>query len=264
MIELKHIRGGYGKHTVVFDVSATFSSGEITSLVGANGCGKSTLLMMCAGLLSLRSGEVLLNGKDISKIPRNSLAKQLSYLGQSQSTSNITVESLVSHGRFPYLGYPRTYSDQDREKIHNAMVLAGVADLSHKLLNELSGGQQQRARIAMMLAQDTEVVLLDEPLTFLDIRHQLELMALILHLKTIGKTVITVMHDLNLALTYSDKVAVMEKGRIIAFDRPDAIVHGDALTSSLGIRAFYSREANQYFFMPVKQNEQLSFDDITF
>lgn len=248
MIELKHISGGYGKHTVIFDVSAVFPRGEVTSLVGANGCGKSTLLMMCAGLLPPASGEILLNGRNVAELTRNALAKQLSYLGQSNSASNITVKALVSHGRFPYLGYPRKYSDEDREKIDSAMTLAGVSEFSHRLLNELSGGQQQRARIAMMLAQDTDAILLDEPLTFLDISHQLELMELIVRLKSMGKTIIMVMHDLNLALTYSDKVAVMEKGRIIAFDQPHLIAQSGALAASLGVNAFYSDNAKQYFF----------------
>lgn len=248
MIELKKISGGYGKHRVITDVSAQFESGEITSLVGANGCGKSTLLLMCAGLLPLSEGCVLLDGEPLSALSRNTIAKRISYLGQTKNAGSLSVRALVSHGRFPYLGYPRKYSAADREKIDEAMELAGVADLSDRMVNELSGGQQQRVRIAMMLAQDTETLLLDEPLTYLDISHQLELMELIARLRSMGKTIVTVMHDLNLALRYSDKVAVMEQGRITALDRPDAIVKCGALESALGVKAAYSEEAGQYFF----------------
>ena len=252
MIELKNISGGYGKNTVITDVSAVFNNGEITSVVGANGCGKSTLLMMCAGLLPLTSGSVLIDGEDISKLSRNVIAKRISYLAQSKSMGNISVRSLVSHGRFPYLGYPRRYAAADTEKINEAMELAQVTDISDKPVCELSGGQKQRVRIAMILAQDTENVLLDEPLTYLDIRHQYELMELIVKLKNMGKAIVTVMHDLNFALRCSDKIAVMENGAITALDAPKSIVQNDALPSALGVKAIYSPDEKQYFFEPNK------------
>lgn len=248
MLELKNICGGYGKRTVISDVSAVFPRGEITSVIGANGCGKSTLLMLCAGLLIPSSGEIFLDGTDISKLSRNELAQRISCLGQIKSAGSISVRSLVSHGRFPYLGYPRRYTASDREKIDEAMALAGVSDIAEETVSELSGGQQQRAYIAMTLAQDTEILLMDEPLTYLDIAHQLELMELIRRLKAMGKTVVTVMHDLNLALTYSDKIAVMEKGRLIAFDAPQNIAASEAFSYALGVKATYSAESKQYFF----------------
>lgn len=248
MIELKNVSGGYGKHMIVSDVSVRFPRGEITSIVGANGCGKSTLLMLCAGLLPNSSGAILLDGEDISTLTRNSVAKQLSYLGQMKNVGSISVRSLVSHGRFPYLGYPRRYTAEDMEKVNDAMELAGILDIADRMVNELSGGQQQRVHIAMLLAQDTPAVLLDEPLTYLDISRQLELMELIVKLKSLGKTIIMVMHDLNLALSCSDKIAVMENGRITAFDTPKNIVVGDALLSALAVEGSYCSEAKQYFF----------------
>ena len=223
MIELNAVSGGYGSRNVISNVSIAFHQGEITAVIGANGCGKSTLLMMCAGLLSISKGEILVGGEALSALSRNQIAKRISYLSQSQATGNLSVQALVSHGRFPYLGYPRKYSVQDREQIQCAMCLAGVEALSHRLMSQLSGGQQQRARIAMMLAQDTPILLMDEPLTYLDIRHQLELMELIQTLKSMGKTVIVVMHDLNLALSYADRVAVMKQGEILDFDTPQKI-----------------------------------------
>lgn len=254
MLELKNVSGGYGKHTIISDVSAVFPKGEITSVIGANGCGKSTLLMLCAGLLPCSSGAVLIGGKDIAEMSRKAAAKQISYLGQIKNSGSISVRTLVSHGRFPYLGYPRKYTAEDYEKIDEAMSLAGVSDIGDKLLNELSGGQQQRAHIAMTLAQDTEIILLDEPLTYLDISRQFELMELIVRLKALGKTIVTVMHDLNLALTYSDKTAVMKNGRIIAFDVPEKIASDTALKSALGVEAVYCGEVKQYFFR-INENE---------
>lgn len=144
------------------------------------------------------------------------VAAVLYTLEQMKSGGSITVRSLVGHGRFPYLGYPRRYSAEDNRKIDEALELAGVSGLADKTLNELSGGQQQRAHIAMTLAQDTDIILLDEPLTYLDISHQLHIMQLIVRIKVMGKTIIAVMHDLNLALTYSDKIAVMQDGEILA------------------------------------------------
>lgn len=248
MLELKNANGGYGKRTVVSDVSVKFPEGEIISVIGANGCGKSTLLMLCAGLLVPTSGQVMLDGEDMAKLPRNEAAKRISYLGQIKNSGSITVRSLVSHGRFPYLGYPRRYTAADREKINEAMELAGVADIAERNVSELSGGQQQRAHIAMTLAQDTKTILLDEPLAYLDINRQFELMELIVRLKSLGKTVITVMHDLNLALIYSDKTAVMEKGAVTAFDTPENIIRSNAIETALGVKAEYCPESKQYFF----------------
>lgn len=248
MLELKNVSGGYGKRPVIRDISVSFPSGEITSIIGANGCGKSTLLMMCAGLLPHTLGQVLLDGTEISQIPRNAAAKRISYLEQVKSGGSITVRSLVGHGRFPYLGYPRRYSPEDNRKIDEALELAGISELADKTLSELSGGQQQRAHIAMTLAQDTDIILLDEPLTYLDISHQLHIMQLIVQLKDMGKTIIAVMHGLNLALTYSGKIAVMKDGEILVFGSPQEIAGGEEISSALGVRVMYSKEAGQYFF----------------
>ncbi len=248
MLELKNVSGGYGKRTVISDLSAIFPKGELTSVIGPNGCGKSTLLMLCAGLISCTSGAVLVGGKDILAIPRNDAAKQISYLEQMKNPGSISVRTLVSHGRFPYLGYPRRYTDLDRAKVEEAMSMAGVADISDRMMNELSGGQQQRVRIAMVLAQDTDVILLDEPLTYLDVRYKLEVMELIAKLRSLGKTVVAVMHDLELAFAYSDKIAVMENGRLTAFDSPENIALGDTLKSAFGVNAEYCEYAGRYFF----------------
>ena len=248
MIRLENVSGGYGKLNIINGIGAEFADGELTSIVGANGCGKSTLLMLCAGLLPVSDGRVLIDGDDISSLARNTAAKRISYLAQSRGAVNMSVRSLVSHGRFPYLGYPRRYTAEDKRRISEAMELAGVADISEKLVCELSGGQQQRVRIAMMLAQDTKTVLLDEPLTYLDICHRYDLMELISSLRTMGKCIVTVMHDLDLALSFSDRIAVMDRGSIISFDTPVNTVKGNALETALGVKAELSDVSGQYFF----------------
>lgn len=248
MLELKNVSGGYGRRIVVSDVSAVFPKGNITSIIGANGCGKSTLLLMCAGLLPCTSGAIYADGGDISKMSRNEAARRISYLEQMKSVGSISVRSLVSHGRFPYLGYPRRYTPEDMEIVNKALELAGASDIADRMMNELSGGQQQKARIAMTLAQNTDIILLDEPMTYLDLRHKLELCDLIASLRDSGRTVIAVMHDPELAFKFSDRIAVMKSGRIIALDTPENIAESGVLGSALGIKAVYSTEAGRYFF----------------
>ena len=249
MLEMKNVSGGYGKRIVVSEINAVFPKGEITSVIGANGCGKSTLLMLAAGLIPCETGTVLADGEDISKLSRNAAARKLSYLPQMKNPGSISVRSLVSHGRFPYLGYPRRYTDDDKRKIDEAMALAGVSELSDRNVGELSGGQQQRVRIAMTLAQDTGIILLDEPLTYLDIRHKLETAELIRTLREMGKTIVAVMHDLDIAFACSDKIAVMDAGRLTAFGVPDEIAESGAVEAALGVRALYSKEIGRYFFV---------------
>lgn len=248
MLELRNISGGYRKTDVISNLSISFQDSEITSVIGVNGCGKTTLLMLCAGLLPLSSGTVLLDGENIAQLSRKELARRLSYLPQSWSSCDMTVRSFVSHGRFPYLGFPRRYSSEDIAIIGDAMELAGVSDFAEKRISELSGGQRQRVRIAMLLAQNTEAILLDEPLSFLDISHKLELMELITRLKELGKTIVIVMHELDLALKYSDTVAVMTMGSIAAADTPKIISESPVFTAALGVKAAYSSDSEQYFF----------------
>lgn len=249
MLEMKNVSGGYGKRMVVSEINAVFPKGEITSVIGANGCGKSTFLMLAAGLIPCETGTVLADGEDISEISRNGLARKLSYLPQMKNPGSISVRSLVSHGRFPYLGYPRRYTEFDRQKIDEAMALAGVSELADRNFGELSGGQQQRVRIAMTLAQDTGIILLDEPLTYLDICHKLETAELIKTLREMGKTIVAVMHDLDIAFAFSDKIAVMDAGRLTAFGAPDEIAESGAVEEALGVRALYSGEFGRYFFV---------------
>lgn len=245
---MKNVSGGYGRKQVLYNIDTAFESGRITSIIGKNGCGKSTLLQMCCGLLTPSEGSITIDGVNIASIKHTDLAKKISYLSQSHSAGSITVRSLVSHGRFPYLGYPRKYSSEDKRKIADAMELAEVTDIADKYANELSGGQLQRAYIAMLLAQDTDIMLLDEPATYLDISSQLELMELAVKLKNAGKTIVMVVHDINTALIYSDNIIAMDSGSIIETGSPRHISQSEAVQDSLGIEIIYDENVKQYFF----------------
>lgn len=245
---MKNVSGGYGRKQVLYNIDAVFESSMITSVIGKNGCGKSTLLQMCCGLLTPSEGSITIDGVDIANIKHADLAKKISYLSQSHSAGSITVRSLVSHGRFPYLGYPRKYSSEDKRKIADAMELAEVTDIADKYANELSGGQLQRAYIAMLLAQDTDIMLLDEPATYLDMSSQLELMELAVKLKNAGKAIVMVVHDINTALIYSDNIIAMDGGRIIETGSPRHISRSVAVQDSLGIEIIYDEYVKQYFF----------------
>lgn len=248
MIELKNINGGYGKKQVLFDINTIMHENEITSIIGPNGCGKSTLLEISSGLMKPYEGVVVADGVNIHEMNAKDRAKKISVLSQQKNPGALTVRALVYHGRFPYLGYPRKYRDEDRKIVDEAMRTAGIYDLADESLSELSGGQQQKAYIAMLLAQNTDIVFLDEPVTFLDINYQLELMEIIKELKNNGKTVIMVIHDINLAMSYSDKIIAMKNGRIVFDGKPKKMCESNVLENIFGIKANYSHENLQYFF----------------
>ena len=199
MLEARNLSAGYPGRAVLAGVSLAARPGRVLALLGPNGCGKSTLLRTMAGLLPPLGGEVLLDGRrDYS--PRQA-AQRVAYLPQSRTAPNITVRRLVLHGRFPYLSYPRRYGREDYEAVDRALAAADALDLADRPLPELSGGQRQKAYLAMALAQETEAILMDEPTTFLDIRHQLEVLALVRRLAEEGRGVVLALHDLCLALT---------------------------------------------------------------
>ena len=236
MLELNRISAGYGKQTMLNDVSAFFEKGKLTSIIGVNGCGKSTLLKAILGILPLSGGEITVDGENLLTISRNEIAKKIAYLSQGKNIPDMTVEQMVLHGRFPYLSYPRRYSSHDREVAIKAMETVGVAEFAHKPLYSLSGGMRQNAYIAMALAQDTDYILLDEPTTYLDIAHQLELMRLLKQLSDSGKGIVTVMHDLPIAFDFSDKLTVMNNGKIIAYGTPSEICESHIVEDIFGVK----------------------------
>nr|WP_325220590.1 ABC transporter ATP-binding protein [uncultured Oscillibacter sp.] len=234
MLEARNLSAGYPGRAVLAGVSLAARPGRVLALLGPNGCGKSTLLRTMAGLLPPLGGEVLLDGRrDYS--PRQA-AQRVAYLPQSRTAPNITVRRLVLHGRFPYLSYPRRYGREDYEAVDRALAAADALDLADRPLPELSGGQRQKAYLAMALAQETEAILMDEPTTFLDIRHQLEVLALVRRLAEEGRGVVLALHDLCLALTAADDVAVLGEGRLLALGGPEAVYQSKVLERVMGVR----------------------------
>ena len=227
MMQLNNITAGYGQDPVLRDVSLTIPRGKVTVLVGPNGCGKSTLLRVAARLMEPEEGELRLGGQSAEKLSQKEFARWVALLPQNRAVPEITVGSLILHGRFPYLGYPRRYSAKDREIAKQAMERIGIGHLEHRLVSQLSGGQRQKVYLAMAVAQDTPFLLLDEPTTFLDISHQLELTQLARELARQGKGVVMVLHDLNQALTCADQVIVMEAGKIVCSGTAEEVMDSD-------------------------------------
>lgn len=248
VIGFENINGGYGRKQVLFNINATIGTGEIVSIVGANGCGKTTLLETASGLITPFGGKVTVNGEDVHKMNPGKRAQTISVLSQQKNVGVLTVRALTYHGRFPYLGYPRKYTEEDSKIVNEAMKKAGVIDVADESVSELSGGQQQKAYIAMMIAQNTEIVFMDEPVTFLDINYQLELMNLIKKMKSDGKTIVMVIHDLNLAMSYSDRIMALKQGRLLYMGTPKEIYEENVFSDLFNIETHYSKSDNQYFF----------------
>ena len=247
MLELKNISAGYGSKTVLDGITISFEKGKLTSIIGVNGCGKSTLLKAILGILPISEGDVFIDGNRLQSISRNAIAKRVAYLTQGKDTPDMTVEQMVLHGRFPYLSYPRRYRESDREMARKAMDAVGISRLADTPLYELSGGMRQTAYIAMALAQDTDYILLDEPTTYLDIAHQLDLMRILRGLADKGKGIITVMHDLPLALDFSDELAVIHNGTIVAKGTPSALCASSVIDDIFDIR-IKRMEDDQFYY----------------
>ncbi|PYE20682.1 iron complex transport system ATP-binding protein [Williamsia limnetica] len=211
---------------VVKELSLAVPPGQITAIVGANACGKSTLLRTMARLHAPRLGHVVLDGKAVHGLPTKEVAAILGLLPQSPiAPDQIKVADLVARGRYPHQGWFRTWTARDEEAVTAALVATGTLDLANRHVDEISGGQRQRVWIAMTLAQETDILLLDEPTTFLDMSHQVEVLDLITDLnRSIGTTVVVVLHDLNLAARYADTLVAMRKGQIVAVGPPADVV----------------------------------------
>jgi iron complex transport system ATP-binding protein len=236
MIQLKNLSVGYGDTAVLAGVSLDFPTEAVTILIGPNGCGKSTLMRSALGLQPILSGSVLYDGTPITSLSAREIAQQAAYLAQSRNTPNITGYRMVLHGRFPYLSYPRRYRQEDHEAVRRALAAVDAQDLSQRQLSTLSGGQRQKIYLAMALAQDTETIFLDEPTTYLDIRHQLEVMEIAKRLASQGKAVVLVLHDLCMALRTGDRIAVFSEGRLQQLGRPQEVYESGILTKVFGTK----------------------------
>lgn len=236
-LEGRDLTIGYGSRTIISDLSLLLEPGSVTALVGPNGCGKSTLLNTFARLLKPGGGSVVLDGKDIAGLPTKTLARNLAYLPQSVSVPpGVTVRELVGYGRYPHQGLTGSVSSDDIEAIEWAMEVTATTAYADRMADTLSGGERQRAWIAMALAQQTGVLLLDEPTTFLDIRHQLGTLSLVRKLnREHGLTVGMVLHELNQAATYSDYMVMMHGGTVVARGRPAEVMTPEAITAVFGV-----------------------------
>lgn len=218
ILEAKGLQAGYGERIIVRDVDLQVQRGDILSIIGPNGSGKSTLLKAMARLLPLNKGQVLLHGKEMHELPEKQIARMMAVMPQSMDfPGDITVRELVSLGRMPYRGFFDEFGTKDKAVVDRVLALTNLADYQQRSIMALSGGERQRARLAMALAQEPELLLLDEPTTYLDIRHQLDLMLLIksLHEK-LGLTVAMVLHDLNHVARFSSRIVALQKGKIVA------------------------------------------------
>lgn len=231
MIEVKNVSKRYSNKYVIEDVSLKISKGKITSFIGPNGAGKSTLLSMISRLLTKDQGEILLEGQDISKSKSQDLAKKISILKQSNHiTIRLTIRELVSFGRFPYS--QGNLTKEDWKHVDEAIRYMELEDIQHKFLDQLSGGQKQRAYIAMVIAQNTEYILLDEPLNNLDMKHSVQIMKVLRRLvDELGKTVIIVIHDINFASCYSDYIVALKDGKVVEEGETDRIINSHILKS---------------------------------
>ena len=236
MVELRNVSAGYPGRRVLEGVSLTLRPGRVLVLLGPNGCGKSTLLRTIPGLLPPLAGEILLDGAPFGSYTPRQAARKIAFLPQSRSVPSITARRLVLHGRFPYLSYPRRSRREDYAGVDRALAAADALPLADRPLSELSGGQRQKVYLAMALAQETETILMDEPTTYLDIRHQLEVLTLVRRLAEEGRGAALVLHDLCLALTMADEIAVLGEGRLLALDGPEEIYRSGILDRVMGVR----------------------------
>ena len=235
-VELHDVRFAYGEHAVLDGLSLALPAGCLTGIVGPNGCGKSTLLRVIDGVLEVAAGEVLVEGDALGSLSARERAERIALLPQIHRTPSMTVEALVSCGRYAHMGLFGGLTEQDRQIVAESMHVAGVEHLAHKAARALSGGERQRAFIAMVLAQRARTVLLDEPTTYLDPRAALDVMRLargLVHEQ--GMTGAVVIHDLPLALRFCDRIAVMDGGCIVAVGTPAQILGQGVLEQVFGV-----------------------------
>ena len=252
-IQLERLTFSYNRSPFIQEFSESFHHGSITSIVGPNGCGKSTLIKLMDGLLRAQSGSTLIEGVDTQIMTNRQRARLMAVLAQASRPPAMSVYDLVACGRYPYQGNQGRLSTEDRHKIEEALVMAGIEHFRDYDLQRLSGGERQKAFIAMVLAQDTSIVVLDEPTTYLDIKACHELMHLIIRLNTeMNKTILMVIHDLDLALRYSGRMLVMDKGRHVMHGTVDEVLAAGVLESvfHMRIEEYCSEEGIAHVLFP--------------
>ena len=248
MLEIKGLHAGYSGKAVLKGIDLAVPAGTVTAVIGPNGCGKSTLLKAVCGLLPASAGEVTMDGTSLLSVAGTERAKQIAYLPQERQIPEITALRMVLHGRFPYLSYPRRYRAEDLRIAREAMARMDLQDQEQMPVSELSGGMRQKVYIAMVLAQDTPAVLMDEPTTFLDVAHQLQMMEQAAQMAQAGKSVLLVLHDLTLAMQYCSRIAVMENGTIAAEGTPEEIWTSGCIDRVFGVTLCRVETPNGYHY----------------
>lgn len=237
-LRTEYLTLSYDTVPILESLNLELPAGKITALVGPNGCGKSTLLRGLARLLKPKGGIVLLDGAAIHNLPTKELARQLGILPQGPvAPEGITVRELVAQGRYPHQQWFQQWSEADELAAHSALTLTGLLELADRPVDTLSGGQRQRAWIAMTLAQDTPLILLDEPTTFLDLAHQLEVLDLLIHLNQEGKTIVMVLHDLNHAAHCAHHIVALRSGQIVVQGSPAEVITEKMVSEVFGIHS---------------------------
>ncbi|MBN7273955.1 ATP-binding cassette domain-containing protein [Ligilactobacillus pobuzihii] len=235
----ENINAGYTEKAILNNVSLRIPAGKISVLIGANGCGKSTLLRVLAGFLIPTAGQVKLDGKQLKKYSPKQVAQILAVLPQQSSTPvGLKVIDLISQGRFPHHSLFSRFSKQDESAVLEAMEMVGITELANRDVSELSGGQKQRVWIALALAQQTDIIFLDEPTTFLDMTYQVEILDLLADLnKRFGKTIVVILHDINLAARYADRLFALKDGVLIKEGEPRTVVKKDLIKEVFGLNS---------------------------
>jgi iron complex transport system ATP-binding protein len=243
MISVSNLRVSYDGIEVLHGIDAKFPDGKISVIMGPNGCGKSTTMRSLVRMVPEQSGRLVLDDRDLSWLTTQEVARKIAYLPQSRNVPDITVERLVLHGRFPYLSYPRRYRKEDWEKVDQALEWVGLTELRERKMENLSGGQRQKAYMAMALAQDTEVILMDEPTTFLDIKNQFDMLDRAKALAADGKTIIMILHDFESVLHYADHVVLMSDGKVLDAGNAEDVLRSSEIRSAFGVQpCFYNTD----------------------
>lgn len=251
MIELRGLTVGYAGRPVLREVSMAFSPGQVTALLGPNGCGKSTLMKTALGLMPRLGGEILYDGVALERLTPRQVARKAAYLAQSREIPSITARRMVLHGRFPYLDFPRRYRREDYRAVDRALERTGASELADRFLPQLSGGQRQKVYLAMVLAQDTPVILMDEPTTYLDVRCQLETMELARWLAEEGRAVVIATHELCLAMQYAHRGVLLDGGRVCRAGTPEELLSTGELERVMGVSLGRTMTAGgwRYFYL---------------
>ncbi len=246
----------YGKRTILEDVSMEFEKGKITTIIGPNGCGKSSLLKTVPRTVTPVKGSVLFEGKDLRSYAPKELAKKIAYLPQLHtSPADIDIRTLVSYGRYPYKRFGSGLTAEDRDIIDETLELTGLAHMGNRLLNNLSGGEKQRAWIAMTICQKPEILLLDEPITYLDIGYQIEVLELVRELcERLHITIVMVLHDMNFTARYSHRIYALKDGHVFDYGPPDTIISHSTMKDVFHIESQIIRDGKNGcpFMIPEK------------